>query len=536
MALNLKSLKAPSYLSLPISEIQYSTSAAASISANTALSSSSPLSPQSPSSLPSADAAITAQFDADPDLQAQLATFLHQYDSNIKNSNEFVETLRNQLLLQQDMAVVWESGRWCCLEDNANRLLYILRKVGWQGQVRVKVLVDRDVDVEVGADANGSNSERNVHPSSKLSSSAAAHVSWGPSVVAVTEESWKAAGMEGIMLDESKGAIGLPVVSPAGDGGRRGKEQQSQQQHDEDGVVSGEGSAADIADAAYSETATVPLKQEVAPSSQHGSPLTLSSEEALDEKGADVQQHYSHASFHRTTTQKSWSVPPLPHSAAVLSSATQRSRMTIRSRRRNHYHHRYHHHNNVLQNSIMSKEANAEVTLHHGSRHSSIRNRRQDRKHDHHYPHYYLRTLPNKTMWDEEQDTDADADDEVDLHEAYEDYSVGSDDDDILVDEEDEVDEEEREEDDEDDKSLEDTRLRHHRHRQWALQQQQPRRQKAYTRHPGIQLPLSISVPPLSGLCSLGILEQPPSVDKSPNTSSTTAEWSLDAVAASKEE
>ncbi|KAF9213259.1 hypothetical protein CPC16_010527 [Podila verticillata] len=55
------------------------------------------------------------------------------------------------------MTVVWEGGRWCCLEG---RTLYILRALDWQGQVRVRVLVDKN-----------------------------------PTLLAVTEECWKAAGM-----------------------------------------------------------------------------------------------------------------------------------------------------------------------------------------------------------------------------------------------------------------------------------------------------------------------------------------------------
>lgn len=55
------------------------------------------------------------------------------------------------------MTVVWEGGRWCCLEG---RTLYILRALDWQGQVRVRVLVDKN-----------------------------------PTLLAVTEECWKSAGM-----------------------------------------------------------------------------------------------------------------------------------------------------------------------------------------------------------------------------------------------------------------------------------------------------------------------------------------------------
>jgi hypothetical protein len=37
------------------------------------------------------------------------------------------------------LTVVWENGEWCCLEG---RMLYVLRAVGWTGQVRARVLVD----------------------------------------------------------------------------------------------------------------------------------------------------------------------------------------------------------------------------------------------------------------------------------------------------------------------------------------------------------------------------------------------------------
>ncbi|KAF9438203.1 hypothetical protein BGZ76_009221 [Entomortierella beljakovae] len=57
------------------------------------------------------------------------------------------------------MTMVWESGRWCCLEG---RTLYILRALEWKGQVRVRVLVDKD-----------------------------------PMTLAVTEDYWKAAVMGG---------------------------------------------------------------------------------------------------------------------------------------------------------------------------------------------------------------------------------------------------------------------------------------------------------------------------------------------------
>ncbi|KAG9071393.1 hypothetical protein KI688_005604 [Linnemannia hyalina] len=38
------------------------------------------------------------------------------------------------------MTVVWEDAQWCCLEG---RTLYILKAIGWTGQVRARVLVDQ---------------------------------------------------------------------------------------------------------------------------------------------------------------------------------------------------------------------------------------------------------------------------------------------------------------------------------------------------------------------------------------------------------
>ncbi|KAF9560392.1 hypothetical protein EC968_006216 [Mortierella alpina] len=77
---------------------------------------------------------------------------------------EVREAIRELQIGQRDLAqecptmtVVWEGGRWCCLEG---RTLYILRSLGWQGQVRVQVLVDKDA-----------------------------------TMLAVTEEYWRAAGM-----------------------------------------------------------------------------------------------------------------------------------------------------------------------------------------------------------------------------------------------------------------------------------------------------------------------------------------------------
>ncbi|KAG0259524.1 hypothetical protein BG011_002572 [Mortierella polycephala] len=77
---------------------------------------------------------------------------------------EVHEAIRELKAGQRDMAkecpvmtAVWEGGRWCCLEG---RTLYILQALNWQGQVRVRVLVDKS-----------------------------------PTTLAVTEECWKAAGM-----------------------------------------------------------------------------------------------------------------------------------------------------------------------------------------------------------------------------------------------------------------------------------------------------------------------------------------------------
>ncbi|KAG0298322.1 hypothetical protein BGZ96_000682 [Linnemannia gamsii] len=85
---------------------------------------------------------------------------LHRFEKD----PEVLESIAALKAGQRDMAkecpvmtVVWEGGRWCCLEG---RTLYILRAMEWGGQVRVRVLVDKD-----------------------------------PTTLAVTEECWKAAGM-----------------------------------------------------------------------------------------------------------------------------------------------------------------------------------------------------------------------------------------------------------------------------------------------------------------------------------------------------
>ncbi|KAF9356229.1 hypothetical protein BGX34_010025 [Mortierella sp. NVP85] len=77
---------------------------------------------------------------------------------------EVLESIRDLKAGQRDMdkecptmTMIWEGGRWCCLEG---RTLYILRALEWKGQVRVRVLVDKD-----------------------------------PMLLAVTEDYWKASGM-----------------------------------------------------------------------------------------------------------------------------------------------------------------------------------------------------------------------------------------------------------------------------------------------------------------------------------------------------
>ncbi|KAF9175372.1 hypothetical protein BGX21_006685 [Mortierella sp. AD011] len=101
----------PNYLSLDISEIHYNGS--------------------------------LKEFDSDPEVQASIQGL----KSGVKDMTKECPT----------MTMVWECGRWCCLEG---RTLYILRALEWKGQVRVRVLVDKD-----------------------------------PMTLAVTEDYWKAAGM-----------------------------------------------------------------------------------------------------------------------------------------------------------------------------------------------------------------------------------------------------------------------------------------------------------------------------------------------------
>ncbi|KAF9136167.1 hypothetical protein BGW39_005549 [Mortierella sp. 14UC] len=85
---------------------------------------------------------------------------LHRFEKD----PEVLESIKALRAGQRDMSkecpvmtVVWEGGRWCCLEG---RTLCILRALEWKGQVRVRVLVDKD-----------------------------------PTTFAVTEDYWKAAGM-----------------------------------------------------------------------------------------------------------------------------------------------------------------------------------------------------------------------------------------------------------------------------------------------------------------------------------------------------
>ncbi|KAF9286531.1 hypothetical protein BGZ68_002817 [Mortierella alpina] len=81
-----------------------------------------------------------------------------EQDPEVKEAIRELQTGQRDLAKEcPTMTVVWEGGRWCCLEG---RTLYILRSLGWQGQVRVQVLVDKDA-----------------------------------TMLAVTEEYWRAAGM-----------------------------------------------------------------------------------------------------------------------------------------------------------------------------------------------------------------------------------------------------------------------------------------------------------------------------------------------------
>ncbi|KAF9344299.1 hypothetical protein BGX26_004557 [Mortierella sp. AD094] len=101
----------PNYLSLDISEIHYNGS--------------------------------LKEFDHDPEVQGSIQGL----KAGVKDMTKECPT----------MTMVWECGRWCCLEG---RTLYILRALEWKGQVRVRVLVNKD-----------------------------------PMMLAVTEDYWKAAGM-----------------------------------------------------------------------------------------------------------------------------------------------------------------------------------------------------------------------------------------------------------------------------------------------------------------------------------------------------
>ncbi|KAF9580103.1 hypothetical protein BGW38_003381 [Lunasporangiospora selenospora] len=69
-------------------------------------------------------------------------------DDKFERDSEVLESIRALRAGQRDvnkecpdMTVVWEGGRWCCLEG---RTLYILRALQWQGKVKVRVLVDKD--------------------------------------------------------------------------------------------------------------------------------------------------------------------------------------------------------------------------------------------------------------------------------------------------------------------------------------------------------------------------------------------------------
>ncbi|KAG0363870.1 hypothetical protein BGX24_004834 [Mortierella sp. AD032] len=109
---------------------------------------------------------------------------LHRFEKD----PEVLESIKALRAGQRDMTkecpvmtVVWEGGRWCCLEG---RTLYILRVLGWKGQVRVRVLVDKD-----------------------------------PTTLAVTEECWKAAGMTSDLTPlftslARKASVSMTTTSP----------------------------------------------------------------------------------------------------------------------------------------------------------------------------------------------------------------------------------------------------------------------------------------------------------------------------------
>ncbi|KAF9976514.1 hypothetical protein BGZ73_008454 [Actinomortierella ambigua] len=626
--MNLEALKPPSYLSLPISDIDYSISATSHASSTSGGGGGGyHTAPETPSS-----EALTAQFDADPDLQAQIATLLSQRhhrhgdrhattypllrsdddqdtdkDEDEQSTNQDLYSLLLQQQQQQDMTVVWESNRWRCLEDNANRLLYVLRKIGWQGHVRVKVLVDRDRDSEGergdGVPGSGSGAldhsypppHRRRHtrtgygmggPTDTEASTGAGSVV--PSFIAVTEETWKAAGMEEVLLAAS-----------GEQGGRKKKgvkhkvARSLQQQH---------GQRAESSSSSASR------------SSEDGT--------QVDERG--TTQHLWH---NRHDRKKTWPLTG-PSTAAEAATATAAKRTNTATTGRVRQGHRrgplMQAESSVLQVSATAAFTETETPLpssnlfkellqHHqpprqherqerrGSMDQLLQTQRRhrvraraeggrwrDRPQQYHYQssryHLHSYTLMTKPRWEDGQDTDADADDEVDVHETLGEDGVGTDDDDdddVLVDEEDEVDEEDHERtdgEDEDDhadaesedqdargreqqENADDIRLRHY---QYHVHQ----RQKAYTRHPGIQrshtfphhsfshysfsssgatdntttstarkmtapvaassstttttsthspsmpdakvlVPLSISIPQLNGLCHLGILNRP---------------------------
>ncbi|KAG0244013.1 hypothetical protein B0O80DRAFT_130960 [Mortierella sp. GBAus27b] len=85
---------------------------------------------------------------------------LEKFDQDLEVLKSIRELKAGQRNVTEEcpiMTIIWESGRWCCLEG---RTLYILRALEWKGQVRVRVLVDKD-----------------------------------PMLLAVTEDYWKASGM-----------------------------------------------------------------------------------------------------------------------------------------------------------------------------------------------------------------------------------------------------------------------------------------------------------------------------------------------------
>ncbi|KAG0262247.1 hypothetical protein DFQ27_002474 [Actinomortierella ambigua] len=532
--MNLRALKPPSYLSLPISEIEYSTSATATVT---------PITTTKPTvvaaDVATASKAITAQFDADPDLQAQIVALRSRHgggddddDSNDSNDSngrrrrkhsQDLDRALHPLLQQQDMTVVWEAGRWCCLEDNANRLLYVLRKIGWQGHVRVKVLVDRDGDGDGGGgDGQGENASsglrvdgrdktmyhRRLHNHAPLADTALPRPLLstsvgGPSIVAVTEETWKAAGMmEKVQLsavddydmdgngDEIIAAIAPQVTPPHATFQASTRKQEAfrplqQQQQTWSPPLSSE-------DAAWVEERggrAHPLRPRYDQYRHHDGnnkdgnrrrPRRPAGQPKL--AAGRSRQSLSHGSLVQAAGS---GVLHISSSMNMDKDKDANTELALRPEEEDEDHERKEGKEDVAfrrkqqgsgklvapfsssSSSTLLKaiqqpgfhdpswQQQQQQQVPHSHRQRSRGGRRwqgrlQQYHHHHRYSlshqqhhqqqHHTIATVKPK-WWGEGQDTGADADDEVDLREALDEDGVGSDDDDVLVDEEDEVDE-----------------------------------------------------------------------------------------------